>query len=186
MVSKHWNQKQYRIIPDFFHDFASGPAVETQLSSFFRWLFLFIPLIILYYSLLFLLCSAFSQNFRLLLSVKKCTDLQWPAIVLVRRQCTAASESPTPTASNTSLVVIIIIPQMSKNIYLLLGRVLATNREETTHMSTNALCSWGATTPSAWTVLLLKFCTSAGGRSPCLRILQWETPVRWSGLTVLV
>ena len=39
MVSKHRNQRQCQIIPDYSHDFAYGPAVETQLS----WLCLIIP-----------------------------------------------------------------------------------------------------------------------------------------------
>ena len=36
MVSKHENEEQCQIIlvyfPDYSHDFASGPVVETQLS----------------------------------------------------------------------------------------------------------------------------------------------------------
>ena len=31
------NEEQYQIIPDYSHDFASGPAVETQLSWLFLW-----------------------------------------------------------------------------------------------------------------------------------------------------
>ena len=30
MVSKDGNQDQSQIVPDYFHDFASGPAVETN------------------------------------------------------------------------------------------------------------------------------------------------------------
>ena len=43
MVSKHENEEQCQIIPDYSHDFAIGPAVETQLSWLFLSLFLIIP-----------------------------------------------------------------------------------------------------------------------------------------------
>ena len=43
MVSKHGNKEQCQFIPDCTHVFASGPAVETQLSWLFLWLFLIIP-----------------------------------------------------------------------------------------------------------------------------------------------
>ena len=32
MVSKHENEEQCQFIPDYTHEFASGLAVETQLS----------------------------------------------------------------------------------------------------------------------------------------------------------
>ena len=53
MVSKHGNQEQYQIIPNYSHDFASGPAVETKLNKLFLWLFLIIPLTIAIYSFRF-------------------------------------------------------------------------------------------------------------------------------------
>ena len=46
MLSKDGNEEQCQIIPDYFHDFASGPVVETQLSWLFHWLFLIFALII--------------------------------------------------------------------------------------------------------------------------------------------
>ena len=48
MVSKHWNEGQCQFIPDYTPESASGLAVETQLSWLFLWLFLIIPLIILF------------------------------------------------------------------------------------------------------------------------------------------
>ena len=57
IVSKHGNEEQRQFISDYSHQFAYGQAVETQLSWLILWLFLIIPLIILNYSQLFLLCS---------------------------------------------------------------------------------------------------------------------------------
>ena len=47
MVSKHDNEEQYKFIPDYSQDFASGPAVETQLSWLFLWLFPIIPIMLI-------------------------------------------------------------------------------------------------------------------------------------------
>ena len=65
MVSEHGYQKQSWIIPDYSHDFATGPAVKTQLILLFPWLFIIIPVIIPNYSFesqLFLWCSNWSRR----------------------------------------------------------------------------------------------------------------------------
>ena len=48
LQSKHGNEEQCQIIPYY----ASGSAVQTQLSWLFLWLFLIIPLIIPNYSMI--------------------------------------------------------------------------------------------------------------------------------------